>query len=149
MAASKTFNVAGLGTSFAIIPNARVRAEFVKGGAGLVPWPNVLGLVAVEAAFNECNEWREQQLAYLRKNRDYLVEAISKIDGLKAVSPQATFLLWVDASGLNVDNTQTWCETKGVGPSPGVDFGDGNYFRLNFGCSMAYLEQIVERLQGS
>jgi cystathionine beta-lyase len=146
MAASKTFNVAGLGTSFAIIPNARVRASFVKAGAGIVPWPNALGLVAVEAAFNHCNEWREQQLAYLSKNRDYLVDAIKQINGLDALIPQATFLLWVNASGLNVENTQAWCESKGVGPSPGRDFGDKSHFRLNFGCSMDYLQQIVKRL---
>ena len=147
MAASKTFNVAGLGTSFAIIPNRKIRNEFVKAGAGIVPWPNILGLVAVEAAFTQCNAWHSEQMQYLRKNRDYLVNAINEIDGLSTVSPQATFLLWVDASNLKVDNTQTWCEQKGVGPSPGRDFGNGDFFRLNFGCSKAYLEQIVKRLQ--
>jgi len=147
MAASKTFNVAGLGTSFAIIPDRRVRTEFVKAGAGIVPWPNILGLVAVEAAFTKCDQWHAKELDYLRNNRDYLINAIKNIDGLSAVSPQATFLLWVDASGLHVDDTQAWCENKGVGPSAGRDFGNADYFRLNFGCSQTYLKQIVERLQ--
>ena len=147
MAASKTFNVAGLGTSFAIIPNAGVRAKFNKAAGGLVPWPNVLGLVAVEAAFNECNGWREQQLAYLRTNRDYLVNAINQTDGLSAVSPQATFLLWVNASELAVSNTQTWIENKGIGLSPGKDFGDDNFFRLNYGCSFDFVQQIFTRIQ--
>ena len=101
----------------------------------------------MEAAFTRCNDWHEKQIQYLRKNRNYLVNAINEIDGLSAVLPQATFLLWVDASGLNVNNTQTWCEQKGVGPSPGRDFGNDNFFRLNFGCSSVYLEQIVNRLQ--
>lgn len=147
MAASKTFNVAGLGTSFAIIPDPKMRTDFVNAGGGMVPWPNVLGLVAVEAAFNECNDWRKQQLSYLRKNRDYLVKEVNKIKGLSAVSPQATFLLWVNASDLNISDTQAWIEGKGVGPSPGKDFGDGHYFRLNFGCSFDYLQQIVKRMQ--
>jgi cystathionine beta-lyase len=147
MAASKTFNVAGLGTSFAIIPNAKVRASFVNAMGGIVPWPNVLGLVAVEAAFNECDDWRKQQLAYLRSNRDYLVKAVNEISGLSAVSPQATFLLWINAGDLGVDNTQTWIEDKGVGPSPGKDFGDSSCFRLNFGCSHDYLQQIIKRMQ--
>jgi cystathionine beta-lyase len=147
MAASKTFNVAGLGTSFAIIPNANVRAKFINAGAGIVPWPNVLGIVAVEAAFNECNEWREQQLSYLRTNRNYLVNAINQIDGLSAMSPQATFLLWVNASGLGVSDTQAWCENKGVGPSAGKDFGDAHCFRLNFGCSFDYVQQMVHRIK--
>ena len=147
MAASKTFNVAGLGTSFAIIPDTKLRARFVRAGGGMVPWPNILGLVATEAAFNHCNEWRLQQLAYLRKNRDYLVNAINGIEGLRVISPQATFLLWVNAQELSVSNTQTWCESKGVGPSPGKDFGEKDYFRLNFGCSIDYLHNIVKRLQ--
>lgn len=148
MAASKTFNVAGLGTSFAIIPDAKVRAQFVKAGMGIVPWVTVLGLVATEAAFTLCNDWHKQELDYLRKNRDYLVAEINKVQGLHAQSPEATFLLWVDGSGLQVKDTQAWCENKGVGPSPGRDFGDSNFFRINFGCSKAFLQQVVARIQG-
>ena len=147
MAASKTFNVAGLGTSFAIIQNARLRAKFKQAAGGLVPWPNVLGLVAVEAAFNECDAWRLAQLDYLRKNRDYLVQQVNNIEGLTAISPQATFLLWVNASHLGLTDTQAWIENKGIGPSPGRDFGDGSFFRLNFGCSFAFLQQVVARMR--
>lgn len=146
MAASKTFNVAGLGTSFAIIPNPRVRAAFNDAGAGIVPWPNILGLVAAEVAFTQCDAWRSQLLANLRENRDMLVNGINKVDGLSALSPAATFLLWVDGSGLNCRDTQQWCESKGVGPSPGRDFGKPEFFRLNFGCSQQQLQQIISRL---
>lgn len=147
MAASKTFNVAGLGTSFAIIPDAKIRQRFVKSGMGIVPWANILGLVATEVAFTQCKEWHSSLLTYLKGNRDYLVDQINQIPGLSAATPQATFLLWVDASGLSVSNTQAWCETKGVGPSPGRDFDQKEFFRINFGCSRTYLEQIVKRLR--
>lgn len=146
MAASKTFNVAGLGAAFAIIPDRKVRQAFSQAMAGLVPWVNVLGLVATEAAFTEAKQWHAQELDYLRGNRDYLVDAINRIPGLKALSPDATFLLWVDASGLGVDNVQAWCESKGVGPSPGKDFGAPHCFRINYGCSRNMLEAIVSRL---
>lgn len=146
MAASKTFNVAGLGTSFAIIPDASIRARFVQAGAGIVPWVTVMGLCATAAAFTQCESWYQAQLSYLRSNRDYLVKAINSIDGLKCQSPQATFLLWVDARGLGVKDTQGWCEQRGVGPSPGRDFGAPDFFRINFGCSKSYLEEIVKRL---
>jgi cystathionine beta-lyase len=149
MAASKTFNVAGLGTSFAIIPDASVRGRFVQAGAGIVPWVTVMGLSATAAAFTQCESWYQAQLSYLRGNRDYLVKAINSIDGLCCYSPQATFLLWVDASGLGVKDTQKWCEQRGVGPSPGRDFGAPNFFRINFGCSKSYLEEIVKRLSNS
>ncbi len=146
MAASKTFNVAGLGTSFAIIPDAKIRASFVRAGAGIVPWPNVLGLQAVETAFTQCDSWLTKQIDYLRINRDFLVNAINDIDGLSTVSPQATFLAWVDASELKVDDTQLWCETRGVGPSPGRDFGAPDHFRLNFGCSLDMVKAYTRRL---
>lgn len=143
MAASKTFNVAGLGTSFAIIPDPQVRKRFTLASQGMVPWANVLGLVATEAAFTQCDTWHQGELEYLRANRDYFVAQINQIAGLKILAPQATFLAWIDASGLGVDNVQAYFEDKGVGPSPGVDFGDDNFVRINFGCPRQYLEQAI------
>ncbi|MDN4502771.1 PatB family C-S lyase [Alteromonadaceae bacterium BrNp21-10] len=146
MAASKTFNVAGLGASFAIIPDATLRRQFSQAAMGIVPWVNVLGLVATEAAFTLCDDWHQQQLSYLRANREYLLEQINKIDGLNALSPQATFLLWVDGSELDVASPQAWCEARGVGPSPGADFGEKQFFRINYGCPRNHLEQAIARL---
>nr|WP_297349982.1 PatB family C-S lyase [uncultured Glaciecola sp.] len=146
MAASKTFNVAGLGTSFAIIPNTVLRTAFNKSARGIVPWVTVTGLTATNAAFRHCDDWHQAELDYLKDNRDYLVSEINKIPGLRAISPAATFLLWVDASGLNVSNTQKWCEEKGIGPSPGRDFGEKDFFRLNFGCSRDYLVEAITKL---
>jgi cystathionine beta-lyase len=146
MAASKTFNVAGLGTSFAIIPNTKLKAAFNKAARGLVPWVTVTGLTATNAAFRDCDDWHQEQLKYLKDNRDYLVTEINKIEGLKAIAPAATFLLWVDASGLQVPDTQKWCIAKGIGPSAGKDFGDKNFFRLNFGCSRDYLVEAIKKL---
>jgi cystathionine beta-lyase len=147
MAASKTFNVAGLGTSFAIIPNEGLRKEFNKAARGIVPWVTVAGLEATNAAFRFCDDWHQAQLAYLKDNRDYLVNEINKIEGLKAIAPAATFLLWIDASGLGVADTQKWAEDRGIGPSPGRDFGAKDYFRINFGCSRDYLVEAIEKLK--
>lgn len=147
MAASKTFNVAGLGTSFAIIPNPKLRNAFVRAGQGIVPWANILGLVATETAFTQCDEWHISELNYLRKNRQYLVEQINKIDGLKLIKPEATFLAWIDASGLGVEDPQAYFEARGIGPSPGVDFGNKQFVRINYGCPKSYLEQLISKLQ--
>ena len=147
MAASKTFNVAGLGTSFAIIEDAAIRRKFSAAAAGIVPWVTVLGLSATEAAFNHCEAWRQDLLTYLRGNLDYLANEIAQIEGLKLLPPQATFLAWIDASGLGVENPQKYFEDKGVGPSPGADFGDKNFIRINFGCPRSQLEQAINRLK--
>ncbi|MBU2979509.1 PatB family C-S lyase [Alteromonas sp. C1M14] len=149
MAASKTFNVAGLGASFAIIPDRQIRQQFTQAAAGHMPWVNLLGLVATEAAFTQCDDWHQQMLSYLRGNQKRVVEAINAIDGLKVHASQATFLAWVDASGLDVPNVQTWAENRGVGPSPGIDFLAPDHFRINFGCSRSMLDAILTRLAGN
>ncbi|MEM0911755.1 MAG: PatB family C-S lyase [Pseudomonadota bacterium] len=147
MAASKTFNVAGLGTSFAVVPDKSMRTRLAKAGAGITPWVNIMGLIATEVAFTQCDDWHQDELSYLRKNRDFLVEHINGIPGLSCVSPQATYLLWIDAAELDVADTQVWAENKGVGPSPGRDFGNPNCFRINYGCSFDMLKNIVKRLE--
>ncbi|WP_412723032.1 MalY/PatB family protein [Alteromonas sp. D210916BOD_24] len=146
MAASKTFNIAGLGTSFAIIPNRQLRQAFTSAAAGIVPWVTVVGLAATQAAFTQCDDWHQAELEYLRVNRDCVYQSINAIDGLSMLKPDATFLAWVDASGLGVDNVQAWAEQKGVGPSPGADFHKADHFRINFGCSRTMLDEILTRL---
>lgn len=147
MAASKTFNVAGLGTSFAVIPDAGLRTRFSRSGQGIVPWANVTGLVATEAAFTLCDEWHQAQLAYLRGNLAYVENQIKQIDGLRMLKVEATFLAWIDASGLGVENPQEYFESCGVGPSPGADFGDKQFVRINFACPRSTLEQAFARLK--
>ena len=147
MAASKTFNIAGLGASFAIIEDSQLRQKFNAAAQGIVPWANVLGLTATEAAFTLCDDWHQQLLQYLRANRDYLVEQIASIQGLRLIAPQATFLAWIDGSGLGVDSVQQYFESRGIGPSPGSDFGAPQFARINFGCPMAQLQQAMSRLK--
>lgn len=147
MAASKTFNIAGLGTSFAIIPDAKLRKQFATAMQGFVPWANVMGLVATEAAFTQCDEWHEQLLDYLRQNLAYIEQQVEQIDGLRMLKVEATFLAWIDASGLGVENPQKYFENKGVGPSPGADFGDKQFLRINFGCPKSMLETAFSRLK--
>jgi cystathionine beta-lyase len=146
MAASKTFNVAGLGTSFAIIPDPSIRRQFSAAGAGITPWVTIMGLVATETAFTQCDDWYHRQLDYLRTNRNYLFQQINRIAGLSMLRPEATYLAWINAKGLNVDNPKAYFESKGVGPSPGIDFGNKDFVRINFGCTKYNLEQAVLRL---
>ncbi len=119
MAASKTFNVAGLGCGFAIIANAELRDKFKAASQGLVPEVNMLAQVASIAAFNHGHDWMHEQNQYLKENRDYLTEQVNAISGLKMVSPEATFLAWIDISALELDDPVTFFEKAGVGLSEG------------------------------
>lgn len=143
---SKTFNIAGLGASLAIIPNAELRARFNRVRQGIVPSVDILSLVAAEAAWREGDAWLEAQLVYLRRNRDWLVEQVNALPGLTMTSPEATYLGWIDASALNVASPALYFEKYGLGFSPGRDFGDDKFVRLNFGCTRALLEEAVVRL---
>jgi len=147
MAASKTFNVAGLGFGFAIIPNNDLRGKFKIKVRQRMPDINILAQIATEAAFKQAENWRLQQIEYLRANRDYLMQEINAIDGLKMYPLEATFLAWIEVSSLKLDNVEAFFENAGVGISAGKDFGDNNFIRLNFACRRSLLEKAVKRIK--
>ncbi|GAA0791471.1 MalY/PatB family protein [Marinobacterium sediminicola] len=147
MAPSKTYNIAGLGCSFAVIQNPELRQRFQRVRKGIVPDVNLLGYTATLAAYRDGDEWNRAQLNYLRANRDYLVEAINAIPGLKLDPIEATYLAWIDVSAASLENPPHFFEQAGVGMSPGRDFGDDRFMRLNFGCPRALLEQAVDRIR--
>ncbi len=147
MAPSKTFNIAGLSCSFAIIPDDSIRRKFSKACTGIIPYLNLLGTTAAQAAYEYGDDWNNQQIHYLRDNRDYLVTEINQIRGLKLDSVEATYLAWIDVAELGLADPHAFFEKAGVGLSAGSDFGDNNYLRLNFGCPRSLLEEAVNRIR--
>ncbi|UWS34886.1 MalY/PatB family protein [Erwinia pyrifoliae] len=143
---SKSFNIAGLGASLAVIPNPELRAHFNRTRKGIVPDVDVLAYVAATAAWRDGQPWLDAQLDYLRANRDSLVQHVNKLPGLSMVSPEASFLGWIDASGLGVANPALFFETHGLGFSPGHDFGNNQFIRFNFGCQRQLLKQALLRM---
>ncbi|MCB2167015.1 MAG: PatB family C-S lyase [Deltaproteobacteria bacterium] len=147
MAPSKTFNIPGLGCSFAVIGNDRLRHCFRQAMAGIVPDVNVLGYTAAEAAYRHGWEWHMALLDYLRQNRDLVFREIGRIPPLQTTLPEATYLAWIDARGLGMENPTAFFEAAGVGLSDGKDFGAEGYVRLNFGCRRALLEEALARMR--
>ena len=147
MSPSKTFNIAGLGASMAIIPNPELRKKLVRARSGIVPEVDVLALVAAQAAYQHGQEWLDELLVYLRANRDWVIERINAMPGLALQPIEATYLAWIDCSQLPVDNPHAFFEQAGVGLSPGLDFGNRHFVRLNFGCRRALLSQALDRMQ--
>ena len=147
MAASKTFNVAGLGFGFAIIPNKSLREKFALMVLQILPDINILAQTATEAAFKQGEGWRLAQIDYLRTNRDYLMQEINAIEGMKMYPLEATFLAWIDISALKIDNPEAFFETAGVGIADGKYYGDKNFIRLNFACRRSLLEEALNRIK--
>ena len=147
MAPSKTWNIPALYASFAIIPDATLRVRYKRAMRGLVPHPNVLGLVATEAAYRDGNPWREALLDPLREHRQRVLTAIDAMPGLRTTSPEATYLAWIDCRDAGLENAADFFETHGVGLSNGTYFGaPEGWVRLNFGCPAQTLEAGLARM---
>ncbi len=153
MAPSKTYNVPGLGTSLAIIPDAGLRARFVRATAGVVAEVTALGFTACEAAYRDSEPWRQALLAYLRGNRDFLLDFIAReLPGVKVEAPiEATYLAWLNVSALHLPDPIAHFEAHGVGLSDGAFFGGtkGTHVRLNFGCPRATLAEALRRMKAA
>jgi len=151
MAPSKTYNMPGLGISIAIIPDAGLRAQFNRAAAGIVAEVNALAYTACEAAYRDCEPWRQDLLAYLRSNRDYLLDFVAReLPGVHVEAPiEATYLAWLNVSALNLADPIAHFEAHGVGLSDGAFFGvtRGSHVRLNFGCPRATLTEALARMK--
>jgi cysteine-S-conjugate beta-lyase len=147
MAPSKTFNIAGLGLSFAVIPNKKLRGQVVEAKQGIVPWPNALSYTAALAAYREGEEWLQELLDYLRVNRDIVERRINAMRGLSCAHVEATYLAWIDVRPLGLENPHQFFEKAGVGLSNGEEFGGTGFLRLNFGCTRSMLEEALNRME--
>jgi cysteine-S-conjugate beta-lyase len=151
VAPSKTFNIAGLGCGFAIIPNPDLRRRFQKAARGLVPEVNVLGMAAGLAAYEECADWLASMLDYLRGNRDFLLGyADRNWPSIRMTDPEATYLSWLDCRDLRLEERPSnfFLERARVALNDGRFFGPGGegFVRLNFGCPRSTLEKALERM---
>jgi len=147
LAPSKTYNVPGMGCSFAVISDPSLRRQFRKAMGRLVPHVTALGYTTAEAAYRDGEPWRAALLDYLRGNRDLVQAEIAALPGLSITHVEATYLAWIDARELGVDNPALFFEEAGVGLSDGADFGAPGFVRLNFGCSRILLKQALERIK--
>jgi cystathionine beta-lyase len=147
MAPSKTFNIPGLGCSFAVISNSSLRAAFLKAMAGIVPEVNSLGFAAAEAAYRDGWDWLSDLLEYLRENRRLVQDEISSMPQLNMCHVEATYLAWIDARAVDKINPGRYFEKYGVGFSEGRDFGLPGFVRLNFGCQRSVLEEALKRVR--
>jgi len=156
MAPTKTFNMPGLVSSSYIIPNADLRAIYVKylerieqtGG-------NTFAYVATQAAYENGAEWRKQMLEYVEGNIEYVINFLkNNIPQIKPMVPEATYLLWLNCEelGMETDDLQDFFVHKaGLGLNKGTIFGPGGeyHLRLNTACPRSILEQAMKQLKAA
>jgi len=153
---TKTFNLAGLQASTTVFPNADMKAAYDKFWMNMdIHRNNAFSSVAMEAAFNEGEEWLEQLLPYLSANFDYVRDYCDKhIPKIKATVPDATYLMWLDCRELGMNNEDLrkfMIEEAGLGLNEGYTFGRSltGYMRLNAACPRSVLEQAMKQLEAA
>lgn len=154
IAPSKTFNIAGLGSSVCYCPNEQLRQRFFGylDGYGLAGG-DIFAYVGAEAAYSHGEEWLQQLLAYLKGNveclRTFLAERLPQV---KAVLPEASYLAWLDFSAMGLDHEEIrnrLLQRAHVALNDGTTFGGNDYrgcFRINLGCPRATLLEALERI---
>jgi cystathionine beta-lyase len=152
LAPSKTFNLAGLKTSLAVIPNRALREKFMAARADMVQTGNILGYTAMLAAYRDGQPWLDELLRYLESNRDFLVKYVrTNFPGIEMGIPDGTYLAWLDCRRAGIPSNDPFTfflESGRVAFNDGATFGHGGegFVRLNFGCPRSLLIQGLERM---
>lgn len=148
---SKTWNIAGLGYAFAVIPDDSIRRKFSAVRGHTLSEINALSYYAAEAAYRDGEPWRQDLMVYLKGNRDALVHFINtRCPGLSVKAGEATYLAWIDARGMGVENPAQHFEKKaGLFLSDGAYFGWPGWIRFNFGCPRERMIEGLEKIAGS
>ena len=155
-APSKTFNLAGLGTSNIIIPNAEHRARFEQAlqTSGLFG-VNPFGIVALEAAYNYGEDWLARVMDYVVENYRFLEAYLDEyLPQITAVRPEGTYLVWLDCRSLGLDKEaleRLMLYEARIFFSVGYHFGiEGEGFeRINIACPRSILVEALERIKAA
>jgi cystathionine beta-lyase len=150
MAPSKTFNLPGLETSYAIIENENYVDKFKEVlNSWSISGNNIYGIFGTQTAYNQGENWLEEILDYIHGNYIYLKDFFSsKIPEIKTYPLEGTYLMWINCKGLNMTNDELdnfFIEKVKVGLNPGYIFGkEGEGFqRINIACPKKYLEYFA------
>lgn len=144
LAATKTWNIAGLPLAFTLIPNPELRARFKNALMGYPP-PTYLAWIATLAAYEKGEPWRQNLLQHLRQQRTRMTEFLATYPALSMTQLEATYLAWVDCRALQRPNLHADCVSAGLGPDDGELYGKPGHLRFNLACSQEHLETALAR----
>lgn len=153
-APSKTFNIAGIVSSYAIVPNENLRERFFGWlNANEMNLAPMFAPIATKAAFEEGEEWRQAMLRYIEGNIDYVIKyCAEQIPLITPLRPQASFLIWLDCRALGLNHEQLvdlFVNKAHLALNDGEMFGQGGegFMRMNVGSPRSIIEQAMEQLR--
>ena len=153
-APSKTFNIAGIVSSYVVVPDDQLRSRFFSWlKANEFDVPDIFAPVATVAAYRHCEPWRRAMVAYIEDNVRF-VESFcrDRLPEIRPLRPQASFLVWLDCRGLGLDHgplNDLFVRQARLALNDGEMFNPGGegFMRLNIGCPRAVLQEALERLE--
>lgn len=155
-APSKTFNIAGIVASYAVVPNSELRERFYGWMEGNeLNQPNIFATIATIAAFDNGEQWRQEMIEYIEGNIEFVEQFCCQyIPQIKPIRPQASYLVWLDCRGLNLCHEQIielFTKRAKLALNDGAMFGsEGSCFmRLNVGTTRAVLTTALEQLKSA
>ena len=153
-APSKTFNIAGVVSSFAVVPNEELRHTFFSWlEANEMDMATIFAMIATEAAFTQGEPWRQQMLKHIESNIEYVEEFLKQhLPQVKIIRPQASYLVWMDFSELGLEHSQLidmLVNDALLAINDGAMFGKSGeqHMRLNVGTQRQTLEQAMLQLK--
>lgn len=153
IAPTKTFNIAGIHAAMMVVPNSELRVKLVnnKQAHGLDDL-NVLAAAAVQAAYDNGEEWLDAMIDYVSNNIDYLANELNKLDGIHVIKPEATYLVWIDyrKTGISEEEMMQRLLTKGkLAIEPGTKYGEAGrgFLRMNVACPLETVKDGIERFK--
>ena len=155
-APSKTFNIAGIVTSYAIVPNESLREKFFGWmGGNELNQPDIFAPIATVAAFENGEPWRVQMLKYVEENIEFTIDFCRKyIPQITPIRPEASFLVWLDCRELNLSHAklvELFENRAKLALNSGAIFGTQGegFMRLNVGTPRSVLEQALQQLKAA
>lgn len=152
-APSKTFNIAGIVSSYAIVPNPTLRRRFYTWlEANELNEPTLFAPIATIAAYSQGEEWRRQMLRYVEENIRFVEDFFhAQMPQIKPLRPQASFLVWLDCRALGLNHDQLidlFVNKARLALNDGAMFGPGGegFMRINVGTPRAVLQQALQQL---
>ncbi len=153
-AASKGFNIAGMETGYAVIPDERLRRAFDLAAGRLGGGPNRFGMLVTRAAFTECDAWSDAARAYIAGNFAIWRDRIGALPGISVMDMAATYLSWVDFAGTGMERPEVrrrLAHDARVAASPGTQFGLGgeSFNRFNIAMPRPLLLEAIGRIEAA
>ncbi len=153
VAPSKTFNIAGMNSSVALIPDEKLRARYISVMNRLhLGSLSILGLTAMETAYSKCAGWLDELMIYLEGNRDFTEKFLrERLQKAKMDHPEGTYVFWIDFRGYGFDSgtlMEFLVNEAKVALNNGLNFGvEGNGFaRINIGTNRTLLKEALENI---